>query len=318
MSEARKHHFISRCYLQGFTLNGAKNSKLFVVSLDKGRTFECAPNNVAHIRDFNRLEGLPIGALDNALGQFEGLACKALREIERSRSIPSDENWNYVMNLAALFAVRHPAQRENVRQFLASVSERIFDLILAEPERYYETVKQAREAGHVSTGRDVSYEEMRDFHQRKQYDFRVSTNFHVYQEMKVLDTALETFYARNWTLFFAAPNAGHFVTSDRPLMLVDLSEAEPGYFRRVGHATRGTMIVFPISKSALAVGTYNAAPTFLSSLLADRDEVARFNGITVQYAYREVYASSPRFQVQMGGRPCTGANVLAMFRSIAN
>lgn len=314
MGEARKHHFISRCYLQGFTHNGAKNSKLFVVSLDKSRTFECVPSNVAHVRDFNRLEGFPIGALDNALGQFEGLACGALREIERSRSIPSHENWNYVMNMAALFAVRHPTQRENIRQFMSNVGERIIDLILAQPERYYETVKKAREAGHVTTARDVSYEEMKDFHQRKQYKIQVSTNFHVEQEMKVLDTALETFSARNWTLFFAAPDAGHFVTSDRPLMLLDLSDSPRGQVRHVGHATRGTMVVFPISKSALAIGTYNEASAPISSLLAEREDVARFNGVTVQYAYREVYASSPKFQANIGSRRCSGADVLAVLR----
>lgn len=56
---ARAHHFISQCYLKGFTRNGSKKSKLFVIGLEQLRSFETRPENVAHRRDFNRIEGLP-------------------------------------------------------------------------------------------------------------------------------------------------------------------------------------------------------------------------------------------------------------------
>ncbi|KNY05630.1 DUF4238 domain-containing protein [Achromobacter sp. LC458] len=316
MGEARKHHYISRCYLQGFTHNGAKKSQLFVVSLAENKVFQSNASNVAHVRDFNRLEGLPAGALDNALGQFEGMACSALRHIETSRAVPSDEQWNYVLNLAALFAVRHPAQRENTRRFIADVSERVFDLLMAKPERYYETIERARAAGYVSNGREISFEEMKDFHERKQYDISVSTDFHVRQEMKVLDVVLDTFSRRHWTLHVAGQNAGHFATSDRPLMLMNNDSTPPTFRRPIGHATRGTMVVFPISKSVLAVGSYDKPPAPVSLRAADREAVARFNGITARYAIREVYGSDARFPVKIGQRTSAGGDMLKNFRLV--
>lgn len=316
MGEARKHHFISRCYLQGFTHNGAKNSQLFVVSVAEGRTFECTAANVAHVRDFNRLEGFPAGALDNALGKFEGLACKALRLIEDTGTLPDSEAWTYIMNLAALFAVRHPAQRENVRKFMAEISERIFDLMLASRDRYQRTVKQATEAGYVPTGREVSFEEMKDFHQRKEYEIAVSTNFHVEQEMQMLDAALATFAQRNWAIYLAAPGAGTFVTSDRPLMLLDLQQPTANRLQPVGHAMLETMVVFPLSKSALAVGVYEEHSAPLVMRAATKATVAHFNGITALYAYREVYGASPKFPVKLGENISIGGDLLATIRRI--
>lgn len=310
MGEARKHHYISRCYLQGFTHNGAKKSQLFVVSFAENKIFQSNANNVAHIRDFNRLEGLPIGALDNALGKFEGMACSALRHIETNRDIPNDEHWNLVLNLAALFAVRHPAQRENTRQFIAEVSERVLDLLLTKPESYYETIERAQSAGYMSEGREVSFEEMKDFHERKQYDISVSTDSHVRQEMKALDVVLDTFSRRHWTLHVADQSAGHFATSDRPLMLIN-SDGTPSTLQRpIGHATLGTMVVFPISKSMLAVGSYNEPFAPVSLRTAQRETVAMFNGITARYAVREVYGSDARFPVITGQRISSGGDLL--------
>ncbi len=43
MGEVRAHPLISQCYLKGFTRNGSKLSKLFVVSVDARNTFETKP-----------------------------------------------------------------------------------------------------------------------------------------------------------------------------------------------------------------------------------------------------------------------------------
>ncbi|WP_256026020.1 MULTISPECIES: DUF4238 domain-containing protein [Enterobacteriaceae] len=46
MSVARHHHFLSQCYLKGFTSNGGKKSKLTVIDLKERKTFESNTRNV--------------------------------------------------------------------------------------------------------------------------------------------------------------------------------------------------------------------------------------------------------------------------------
>ena len=52
---ARAHHFLSRCYLKGFTQQGTKYSKLTTLDLKKESFFITTPKNVGHERDFNTI-----------------------------------------------------------------------------------------------------------------------------------------------------------------------------------------------------------------------------------------------------------------------
>ena len=207
MTEARAHHFVSQCYLKGFTHNGSKNSKLFAVDLKELKTFEPRPEGVAHRRDFNRIEGLPAGALETALGKFETQADKALRKIGADRSLDDNDAWIYVLNLAALFAVRHPLQRENVRKAMVRTAEIIMDTSLSSRERWESQMRKARAAGAITGNEGVTYEQMRDFHERGEYTVEVPTGRHVGLEFHVHDAVLRTLVHRQWTLCIAEPGA---------------------------------------------------------------------------------------------------------------
>jgi hypothetical protein len=87
MGEARRHHFLSQCYLKGFTADGTKEGKLFVINTSDGSTFETKPINVAVERDFNAVEGRPPGELEGKLAQLEGVLGAALDRIVSARSI---------------------------------------------------------------------------------------------------------------------------------------------------------------------------------------------------------------------------------------
>jgi hypothetical protein len=80
---ARHHHYLSQCYLKGFTDGGSKKSKLITFDLPEKRHFPTIPRNVGGIRDFNRINiaGYDQNALENSLGEFEGVVAKALKDL---------------------------------------------------------------------------------------------------------------------------------------------------------------------------------------------------------------------------------------------
>lgn len=297
MGEARGHHFIPQCYLKGFTRNGSKKSKLFVFSLEKLETFETRPDNVAKRRDFNRIEGLPAGALESRLGKFESQVDKALLKIGADRSLDDTEAWIHVLNLAALIAVRHPQRREMVRQFMEQTAKVMLDVALATPERWASQLRRAKASGAISSDADVPYERLRERYRNGEYEIQVSTARHIDIEFKTHDPVLRTLVARKWMLCVAQPGAGSFVTSDHPLVLAHSDGTLPTMKNPVGHGNAETTVFFPINRELFAVGTFEG-PAGVQRMSAGG--VAYLNAIILMHADRELYSSDPRNRVRIG------------------
>jgi len=185
------------------------------VSLAEVKSFECKPDGVAHRRDFNRVEGLSAGAVESAVSGFEGVVDSALKQIRQDRSLANTEAWNHVLNLVALFAVRHPLQREQTSLYLERMMKMILDLITATPDRWNAHLQRARASGAVEAGAEITYEQARDFVKRDEFTIDVPTARHIGLEFSVHDAVLQTLANRRWRLLLAGPDAGSFVTRER-------------------------------------------------------------------------------------------------------
>lgn len=297
MGEARGHHYISQCYLKRFTRNGNKKSKLWVCNLVSGDSFSTMPANVAKERDFNRIAGHPPGALDNWLSIFEAQANKALDKIEQTRSLQDFDAWLQVLNLVALFAVRTPRLRERVREFHESVARMIMDVTLAKPERWEAQMRLAREAGHIPNASKVTYEQIKEFHERGEYTITVPTTRHIGYEFHVFEPVLQTLADRKWTLYLAAPDSGGFITTDNPVCLMNTDGAPATLARPIGHGLTGTTVIFPITRSLLAVGEFEDGGSMYQ---VGRDFVATYNALVMAHADKYVFAADDRFLLSQG------------------
>lgn len=286
MSIARAHHFISQCYLRGFTYDGFKKSKLYVVSLRERKAFQSRPEGVAHRRDFNRVEGLEIDAVETMLSGFEGIVATALNRIRVDGSLVNASAWEHVLNLVALFAVRHPVQREKTAKAIDHASRVMLDMLTADPERWGTYVAQAKADGRIPRETDVSYELARDFVKRGDFTIDVPTGKHIELELKVHGPVLETLKQRNWTLCTAEAGAGTFITSDRPAVLTHTDGTFSTARARLGHGLEDTVVIFPINRKLLAFGTFEGAASMRQ---LDARNVALFNRITLERADREIY-----------------------------
>ena len=295
MNDARGHHFVPQCYLKGFTHNGSKNSQLYVIDLAGARDFNTTPAKVAKKRDFNRIEGLPPGELENRLSGFETKLADALENVGKARKIDDEDGWLHIVNLIGLLAIRNPRGRENVRQSFEQMCRIVLDLTLATPERW-ESARRQMAMDKETTSPAVSYEKLKDFQDRGEYTVETSPGWHTAMEFKAFDKVLPYLVNRKWLICSAGAGTGGFICSDHPVCLMH-SDGSPGSMRRpVGYGLADSTVIFPVNRELLAVGTFEGSGG--TRELTQR-QVAYFNAVIVGHADRQVYAADSRFFVML-------------------
>ncbi len=285
---ARHHHYLSQCYLKGFTKGGAKKSKITVIDLKEKKLFETIPRNVGGIRDFNRIEveGVDPNIIETSLAKFEGEAASALRQIEQKLAFEGAER-ELILNLVAILAIRSPEMREHWRKFQAQVAERIMDLSLATKERWESQIRQMKESG-KAIDENVSYEDIKKFHESKQYTIEVAREHHIHMELKGIEAILPYLDSRNWLLIRSTDETGPFITTDNPVNLTwKESERIPPFFRSSpGYGMKNTQVYFPVSKNLALVGEFDGHAGLID---ATRELVAMLNSKLLMFAYKQIY-----------------------------
>lgn len=293
---ARHHHYLSQCYLRGFTKGGGKKSKLAVIDLREGRNFATIPRNVGGIRDFNRfdVEGVDPNVLENALSSFETSVASALRALN-SGELFEGETRELILNLIALVAVRNPAMRENWRQFHAQVVERVMDLALASRERWESQMRQMKESGEHVNER-VTYEDAKAFFESKQYTIEVARERHIHNEFALIEKMLPLLDARKWLLVRRAASSGPFVTTDHPVTLTwkELEKIPSVYRYSPGYGMKDTQVYVPISKDVALLGEFEGPE---GEFEANEPLVALLNAKALWFAEKQAYAPSMNFPI---------------------
>jgi hypothetical protein len=289
---ARIHHYIPRCYLKGFAGSRSKNAKLLVVDGKMKRHFVTTSKNVAAEKDFNRLDipGIPLDALENDLSKFETDLDRALGTIITTRSFAHAEDRALIFNLMALLAVRNPRWRETMRDAMEQTSDIIMGLTLATKERYESEMRKARDAGFV-TGKDVPYEEMKEFHEKRQYRVTVPTMRQIDREIRQQEVVLPYLFNRKWILAKARSGHGTFITSDHPVCLMWSDAKLRDGFYPPGFGLRGTEVYFPLSKDLALIGTFEGEEREQE---VEAAAIAALNGAQIAYAERQVFATDER------------------------
>jgi hypothetical protein len=256
---ARHHHFLSQCYLKGFTRGKSKKSKLAVIDLKGKKSFETTPRNVGGVRDFNRveIEGVDPNYLESELSKFEGLAATALKQLRETLDF-SGETKDVILNLIALIAVRSPERREHMRQFEAQIAERIMGMTLDSKGKWEGQVNKLNEDEKPST--KVSYEDAKEFFESKKYTIEVAREHHIRMEMVQVDAILPCLFGRQWMLITSDDESGPFITTDRPMNLswINPEEVPPFYRSSPGFGLKGTEVYFPISQDLALIGEFDS------------------------------------------------------------
>lgn len=295
---ARHHHFLSQCYLKGFTRGKSKKSKLSVIDVKGKKSFETTPRNVGGVRDFNRveIEGVDPNHLESELSKFEGIAATALKRLKDTLDF-SGETKDIILNLIALIAVRSPERREHMRQFEAQIAERIMGMTLDSKEMWEGQVNKL-DAGEKPKNK-VSYEDAKEFFESKKYTIEVAREHQIRMEMVQIDAILPCLFGRQWTLITSDDESGPFITTDRPMNLswIKPEEVPPFYRASPGFGLKGTEVYFPISQNLALIGEFDGED---KTVKANKSLVSVLNSKMLFNLNCQIYA--PKFDFKFFGK----------------
>jgi hypothetical protein len=266
-----------------------KHARIAVAAIQSGHYFETHPKNIAHIRDFLRFE---VGDrnpddLEKEMSKFEGTVADALRGVIASRRFDGDDRIT-ILNLMSLLAVRSPYMREHWRQTHKTLMKRVMDLALATKERWDSQLRQMREAGR-DVNDEITYDQIKDFHERGEYDVEVAREWMIGLELKMFEAVLPALVERKWKLYVTNERNGYFVTGDKPVILTwnEPAKMPPLVRHSPGFALKGTEVYFPISPEVAVVGSFEGEEEGTHE--APLELVALANLRVIEHTHEQVY-----------------------------
>jgi hypothetical protein len=295
-SVARRHHYVPQAYLAAFTSSGAKDSQFHVLDVETGHTFRTSPLNVGAQRDFNRVdvEGHPLDAIESALAPFEGEAVAAIRRVIDSQGFPNNDDWNLILNLLGLIAVRNPKMRGSFNQAREQALRKIGELLVSDENIWAHHITKAREAGE-SISETVSFEQAKDFVETGKYTIEFHPEGNLRIEFKAFDELLPLLGRRTWSVLVAPDGGPEFISSDHPVTVT----WKRGFSGPVGFGLKQTEVFMPLGRH---VGFYGVHETPLNPVVNCKPaHIATMNRRTAWNAERHVYSAQQSFFVWDGG-----------------
>lgn len=306
---ARKHHYVPQCYLRGFIASNEKISQLEVIDLQQRRHFKSNIKNLACKRDFNKIvaEDVDPNILESNLSSFESDLATILKKVATASPINETEI-KIVLTFIAILSVRTPFHRNHFEQVQESMLKMAVSSMLANEERWERQQSKMKESG-VDLP-EISYEQIKSFHDNDEYTISVGTNRSIGLELHGVQTVFPCLSARSWRLYHTDTNVP-FITSDMPVTLMWKDpEKVPRFFRNSpGFGMNDTQVVFPLSKNVAMVGEFDMAG---GEFYATPRQVAAINAITVAKCGKRVYAPCTDFPYMKSGGHLTDGRVLLL------
>lgn len=295
---ARKHHFLSQCYLKGFA-DVASGGKLSVVDLDRETTFATVPANVAAIRDFNRIDipGVPIDQLERDYARFEDALAPVLRGLSESPTLPRGEGFDLVCQLMAMVAVRNP----RFRAVQAAAMQQIIDLtagaMFQNEAAYAAHLDHLRSEGVLKEGESrPDFATMKKIWDSGAITAEPNPTFMIGMEVSMYPMLIELMGARRWIRAVAPEDTPGFITCDHPVSLFWSDPAMRGGFYGPGFGMHGTEVMFAVSRRLALIGAFEVED---QEIVAGPELQGIVNGCMIASATSQVYAAGNDFEYQL-------------------
>jgi hypothetical protein len=305
-SVAKRHHFISQCYLRGFAADPGA-AMLHVSDFKVHKQFRASTSDVALEKDFHTVDipGQPPDVVEKQLGTFESDLGPALRRIVAAGSLADDADRSLLFFFMALLTIKNPRMRDVVGAFMSNSADMMMRMKASDPRAWEAEMLRAKAEGTIPQDSDT--EQLRNLILQGAFAFSVSTPGHLHVEFDLVGKLLPYFHGRKWTLCRAVDaDRTAFVTSDDPVCLEwrDQTRTEPP-----GLGRRGTAITFPVANELAIIGTFEGQGRVVE---ADDNTVAMINGNVIAPANRQIYARADDFVYVMphNARTMRGSDLL--------
>ena len=295
MTTPRRHHYVTKSYLQGFCTGPVRKKKFWTYDLEQRKWRRSQPINEAVEKDFQKLDhfiGLDPYFLEKEFGEIEGLAVEVIRKIILNKRLPPTiKEFSPVINLMGILAGRNLVTRKMVDELYKQTSLKTLTLILANENTYYGQMKKAQAAGEIQEP-ITPYQEAKDFfHSRK---FKIETDPSVIVEhlAKGAVQIVDLLGCRSWML---VESAGiQFITSNKPvnaIWAIGFLPFVPGF------GLINSLVTFPIAPNLALLGSWSPLPAYrlIDSLVVEGINWATAcTGATMIYAQDQT--AMPIFQ----------------------
>lgn len=270
MNNPKKQHYLSQCYLTGFTNAGRK---LATLSLNDGRIFYAGPHNVGaetYFNSFKTADGMMSNVIESARSKFEADVVNAIRNVEKLEQIEGDDRIA-ILNLMSLFAVSNPFRREQHNAMIDFLAKRVLRMA-------------ASKVGYKINGVLITKEHKKLFEEDR-FKVELSKKTHIYDEyFEFFEILLATMLNRKWVLAIA-PDEMPFVTCDFPIALIWKNPEK--YHASPGFGCGDTQVFFTLSKKFALIGDFEGCDQVFH---AEKDTVSLINSNILFFARKQVYA----------------------------
>jgi hypothetical protein len=297
---ARRHHVIPQLYLAGFTNSGEKDGLLYAHDLSQLKTWKAKPANVAFVKDFYKIDapGIDADAIEKSFWEIEGQAARVLKKIIELNRLPARrKGYGILMQFMAQLVMRRPSVRENLTQTTEKLLRMVDQMHASFPDDQLRA-KFDRLREQNPDMPEVDLDAFREFVKSDEYTIEFPQNFHINNLMTTLlpvadETIAPLLALRHWVLWVAQDGAGHFITSDRPVVLTWTIEVPPFYEDSPGFGLENTLVVFPISKKLVIYGRFDGPRNAV--IPAGAEQVALINRMMSRSVVRFIYSTDEDF-----------------------
>lgn len=278
MNEPRRHHLISKFYLDGFTSAGGGSGGLNVFDYSTGKRYQTSPSKACRETDYFRVDDHEQDRqiMERILAEHERAVAPFVQQIAADGRISDRRQVGEALSLAAVFAVRSRRGRDRLE---ALVRPRIIKALRegsvteAEWERHRELELQ----NGASTSDVPPYAQAREQAVAGGWMPRAPRAFVVGAIPEAAEGMRLTLSKLPWEARTTDAGAnGGFITSDSPLVWGDLDEWVEG--RSASLNDLGIEITFPVSKEVALVSHPKAGA---GNVAARDEEVAHINSRTL-------------------------------------
>src|ERR1017187_380640 len=245
--EPRRHHYVPRCWLAGFTDTGKKDGTLWVTDFKHRKQREATPGSVGFINDFYRLsEPAPNPVVvEKFFSILEEQVAPLLKSIDRDHRRPTPDELDGLLQFMAYQWVRVPKFRPFAFQIMERVTREKLAEQLQSRDSWLAEMKRA-EIDPDTPGAD--YDGMKRFFDSGEWNITVETDWYMQRAFKDADGVLDCLRKRYWGLSFT--HQGRLIASDNPVVL----EGDKG--QMVGFKN-AEFVLYPLSRHAFLTGVFD-------------------------------------------------------------
>lgn len=283
---SRRHHYVPKFYLAGFTPSATPDDYLWVFDKKTGKSWKSKPENVAFERDFFRADvpGFSPNIFENALSEFESKASGVLKDLIRTASMPAGESFIILMNLIALMATRIPGFRDAISEPLSEMGKFILKMLVSSPDKYKAQVRKMKRDGFKAL-ENVPYSKVKKFVESDEYEISVSREWLTGFQLECAGFIVPLLLKRNWTLAVINNQERSFITSDRPVVLM-WAKKMPGFWSP-GFGVPDTELIFALSNKLALLGRFEG---FSQIVKVTMSQVSAINSAIRLFSERYFYS----------------------------